>query len=119
MSVDFWIRGGAKAAPGTVCASYEPGHQMHYLHQGQALRSPSEHVRQVLVEGEQLVIVRDLGRRLVWRHHDPQRLADVLGLFPSSRVVYPAFHALRVGPYWFNCADGAFAPCRPAEGETT
>ena len=39
--------------------------------------------------------------------------SHVLGLFPTSRVAYPEFHALRVGPYWFNCARDAFEPCRP------
>ena len=76
-----------------ACTSYAPGHQMHYVHQGQALRSPSQQASNVIVDGHRVVIV--------------------LGLFPTSRVAYPEFHALRVGPYWFNCAAGAFEPCRP------
>ena len=99
---------------GAACDSYAPGHQVHYIHQGQALRSPSLHARNVIVEGHRVIVVLDDGEQLDYHHHDPDRLSSVLGLFPGSRMVYPKFHALRVGPYWFNCAPGAFEPCRPA-----
>lgn len=89
---------------------------MHYIHQGQALRSPSEHARHVILDGSRVVIVRNAGEQLDWRHHDAKRLQEVLGLFPSSRVVYPSFHALRVGPYWFNCAQASFTPCELPSG---
>jgi hypothetical protein len=95
------------------CESYAPGHQVHYIHQGQALRSPSLHARNVIVEGHRVIVVLDDGQQLDYHHHDPDRLSSVLSLFPASRMVYPKFHALRVGPYWFNCAPGEFAPCRP------
>lgn len=98
------------------CDSYAPGHQMHYIHQGQALRSPSIHADHVLVDGNRLLIVLDTGEQLSWHHHDPERLASILGLFPSSRLAYPKFHALRVGPYWFNCAPGPFTPCEIPAG---
>ena len=45
-----------------------------------------------------------------------QAIAETARLFPGSRVVYPKFHALRIGPYWFNCAPGDFTPCRPGAG---
>ena len=96
-----------------ACSSYAPGHQMHYIHQGQALRSPSQQASNVIVEGHRVIIVLEDGSQLDYQHHDPDRLSTVLGLFPTSRVAYPAFHALRVGPYWFNCAPEAFEPCRP------
>lgn len=99
------------------CDLYAPGHQMHYIHQGQALRSPSDRARNVIVEGDRVVVVLDTGEQIDYRHHDPDRLSSVLGLFPASRLVYPKFHALRVGPYWFNCAPGDFEPCR-TESET-
>ena len=86
------------------CDLYAPGHQIHYRHQGQAVRSPSEHVSELLVDGVRLTLVLDDGAELHWHHHDPVRLRRVLDLVPSSRVAYPQFHALRVGPYWFNCA---------------
>lgn len=98
---------------GDSCDSYAPGHLVHYIHQGQALRSPSLHASNVIVEGHRVIVVLDDGRQLDYHHHDPDRLSSVLGLFPASRMVYPKFHALRVGPYWFNCAPGAFEPCRP------
>jgi hypothetical protein len=96
-----------------ACASYAPGHQMHYIHQGQALRSPSQQASNVIVEGHGVIIVLEDGSQLDYQHHDPDRLSSVLGLFPTSRVAYPEFHALRVGPYWFNCAHDTFEPCRP------
>ena len=98
---------------GGTCDSYAPGHQVHYIHQGQALRSPSLHARNVIVEGHRVIVVLEDGAQLDYHHHDPDRLSSVLGLFPGSRMVYPKFHALRVGPYWFNCAPGEFVPCRP------
>jgi hypothetical protein len=98
-----------------TCESYAPGHLMHYLHQGQALRSPSQDARNVIVDGDRVVVILGSGEQLDFQHHEPDRLARVLGLFPASRVLYPRFHALRVGPYWFNCAAGAFEPCDVAD----
>ncbi|QNN52424.1 hypothetical protein [Nocardioides mesophilus] len=100
-----------------VCESYDPGHQMHYIQQGQALRSPSVRAERLLVDGERVELTLASGELLAWRHHDPERLRSVLGLFPSSRVVYRQFHALRIGPYWFNCATDAFRPCLSQPGE--
>ena len=94
-----------------ACESYEPGHQMHYVQQGQALRSPSVRAERAIVDGDRVVLVLDASEQLEWRHHDPARMRSILDLFPSSRVVYRTFHALRVGPYWFNCAPEDFRPC--------
>jgi hypothetical protein len=58
-----------------------------------------------------VIVVLDSGEQLDYRHHEPERLSSVLALFPGSRVVYPEFHALRIGPYWFNCAPDGFDPC--------
>lgn len=107
---------GAETRPGEShprddCESYGPGHQMHYVQQGQALRSSSVRVERVLVDGDRVELHLHTGERFEWRHHDPARLAAVLALFPSARVVYPDFHALRVGPYWFNCAPDVFEAC--------
>jgi hypothetical protein len=89
------------------CDLYAPGHQMHYTHQGRAVRSPATPVSNVIVDGADVTLVLETGRELVWRHHDPARLRRALELVPSKRVVYPGHHALRVGPYWFNCAAGS------------
>jgi hypothetical protein len=99
---------------GVACDLYLPGHQMHYLHQGKAIRSPSRPVRNVVVEGTSVFLLFDGSRQLHWRHHDPDRLSRMLELVPGSRVAYPALHALRVGPYWFNCAaaDTRWEECR-------
>lgn len=102
-----------------TCESYAPGHQMHYLHQGQALRSPSLIARNVIVDGDRVVVIPESGEQLDFRHHDSARLARILGLFPSSRVLYPRFHALRVGPYWFNCAPQSYEPCDVTRSSAT
>ncbi len=99
------------AHDGIACESYEPGHQMHYLQQGKALRSLSVRASEVLVDGDRILLTLESGQSPEWRHHDPARVRSLLGLFPTARVVYPAFHALRVGPYWFNCAPEDFVPC--------
>jgi hypothetical protein len=95
------------------CELYAPGHQMHYQHQGHAVRSPSVKVANAILDGVLLTLVLEEGGELQWRHHDPARLRRILDLVPSSRVAYPHFHALRVGPYWFNCATEAdgWQPC--------
>lgn len=94
-----------------TCESYAPGHLMHYLHQGQAVRSPSLDARNVIVDGDRVIVILENDEQVDFQHHEPDRLARVLGLFPTSRVLYPRFHALRVGPYWFNCAPESFEPC--------
>jgi len=98
-----------------ACESYEPGHQMHYIQQGQALRSPSVRAEGAIVDGDRIVLVLGPSEQFEWRHHDPARLRSILDLFPSSRVVYRTYHALRVGPYWFNCAPQDLHPCPPAD----
>jgi hypothetical protein len=89
---------------GSSCDLYLPGHQIHYTHQGQAVHSPSRVTRDALLEDTLLTLVLDDGESLRWRHHDPERLGRMLELLRSRCVVYEDFHALRVGPYWFNCA---------------
>ena len=86
------------------CDRYSPGHQMHYRHQGDAVRSPSRAATNAILDGTRVTLVMADGTEMAWRHHDPVRLRRILELVPSKRVVYPQFHALRVGPYWFNCA---------------
>lgn len=98
---------GGPAPQEGSCDDYAPGHQIHYQHQGRAVRSPSVQVRELLVEGVRLTLVLEDHTELHWHHHDPVRLRRVLDLVPISRVAYPQFHALRVGPYWFNCATEA------------
>jgi hypothetical protein len=87
-----------------TCDLYSPGHQMHYRHQGQAVRSPSRVVTNAFVDDTTVVLLLDDGQELRWRHHDPDRLRRMLEALPGKRVIYPEHHALRVGPYWFNCA---------------
>ncbi len=91
------LRGGG-------CDLYTPGHQIHYKHQGDAVRSPSCTVLSVLLDGTQVLLALDDGTERVWRHHDPDRLRRILELLRGRCVAYPEQHALRVGPYWFNCA---------------
>ena len=98
---------GGPTPPEGSCDLYAPGHQIHYRHQGQAVHSPSVPVADVLVDGVRLTLVLQDDTELHWHHHDPVRLRRVLDLVPTRRVAYPQFHALRVGPYWFNCASEA------------
>ena len=86
------------------CDLYSPGHQIHYRHQGDAVRSPSRSVANAILDSTRLTHVLADDTELTWRHHDPVRLRRILDLVPIKRVAYPRFHALRVGPYWFNCA---------------
>lgn len=104
--------GGSAGAGSTVaCESYEPGHLMHYVQQGRALRSTSVKAAHVLVDDQVVIVDLADGRTLEWHHHDPVRLRSVLHLFPSSRVVYLEHHALRLGPYWFNCSPEPLGAC--------
>lgn len=93
----------------TTCDLYAPGHQMHYTHLGDAVRSPALTAREVLQEDTVVVLTLHDGRDLHWRHHDPNHLGRILELLRRTCVIYPESHALRVGPYWFNCAGEADA----------
>jgi hypothetical protein len=99
---------------GTGCDSYAPGHLIHYQHQGDAVRSPSLRAHDVRVDGTLVVMHLEDDREVQWRHHDPDRLQRIVELLRGHATAYPDFHALRVGPFWFNCAterDG-FRDCR-------
>jgi hypothetical protein len=102
-----------------ICDLYEPGHQIHYKHQGDAAHSPALEVREALVEGTDVFVVLEDGGELQWRHHDPVRLQRILELVPGRCLAYPQCHALRVGPYWFNCATESqeFQGCRIFNGD--
>jgi hypothetical protein len=104
---------------GTDCDLYAPGHQMHYRHQGEAVRSRSLPARATVVDDTLVLITLEDGRELQWRHHDPERLRRIIESVPGKRVLYPDAHALRVGPYWFNCARASddWQDCRSAEPE--
>ena len=90
-----------------TCDLYSPGHQIHYTHQAEAVHSASRVTRDALLEGTLLTLTFEDGHNLRWRHHDPDRLGRIIDLLRNRCVVYPDFHALRVGPYWFNCCDEA------------
>jgi hypothetical protein len=97
-----------------TCDLYEPGHQLHYKHQGDAARFPPLAVREALVDDTDVILVLDDREELHWRHHDPVRLQRILDLVPGRRLAYPQCHTLRVGPFWFNCATESdeFEDCR-------
>lgn len=90
---------------GNVCNLYAPGHQLHYRHQNDAARSPSRPVTNAILDGTGMTLVLEGGDELSWWHHDPERLRRMLDLVPGHRVAHPDFHALRIGPYWFNTAE--------------
>ena len=106
---------------GNVCDLYAPGHQMHYKHQGNAVRSPAVTVAEVLRDGTEVILGLDDGRELRWQHHDPHRLGRILELLRGKCVIYPEWHALRIGPYWFNCAgeDDEWQECRVSAASRT
>ena len=90
-----------------MCDCYAPGHQMHYHHQEKARHTPSVAVTDALVDGVRVSLVLEDERRLEWRHHDPERLIRILEVLRSTCRVHLEQHAVRVGPYWFNCASGS------------
>jgi hypothetical protein len=105
-----------------LCDSYDPGHQLHYEHQARAATSAPRTVTDTLVEGTELTLQLEDGDELTWSNHDPGRLRRILELVHGQGAAYPQFHALRIGPYWFNCATetDAWHECRlsrPADRE--
>jgi hypothetical protein len=90
-----------------LCELYAPGHQMHYRHQEEARHTASVAVRDTLVDGTRVTLTLEEDRELEWRHHDPERLVRVLEVLRSTCRAHLDQHALRVGPYWFNCATGS------------
>jgi len=91
----------------SMCDVYAPGHQMHYRHQEDARHTSSVAVSDALVDGTRVSLVLEDGRELEWRHHDPERLIRVLEVLRRMCRVHLDQHAMRVGPYWFNCATGS------------
>jgi hypothetical protein len=91
---------------GRDCDLYAPGHQLHYRHLADATHSPAFLVRDAVVDDSRVTLVLEDGRVLRWRHHDAERLERILELMPGASEAHPDAHALRVGPYWFNCATG-------------
>ena len=88
---------GRPAGPGAACAArdgscdlYSPGHQIHYRHQGDAVRSPSRSGRERDPGRHPVTLVLEDDTELRWRHHDPVRLRRILELVPGKRVAYPS-----------------------------
>lgn len=108
------------AVAAAACDLYVPGHQMHYTRQAAAVRSPSRIARSAELEDSLLTLVLDDQETVAWRHHDPERLGRIIELLRGRCVVYRDHHALRVGPYWFNCAgeDDAWQECRSDPGRS-
>lgn len=101
---------------GRSCGLYAPGHLIPYQHQGDAVQSACFPTRDTLLDDALVTLLLDDGSVRRWRHHDPERLGRILDLLRGTCLVYPGFHALRVGPYWFNCAvdDDEWVDCRVA-----
>ncbi|MBB6627140.1 hypothetical protein H5V45_07380 [Nocardioides sp. KIGAM211] len=103
-------------APGLEhdCASFGPGHQLHWQHWKKATAATLVPVSEVDVDGT-LVEVHVAGRQpFHWLHHDPARLRDALAKAEMPILASPQWQALRVDGYWFNCApnDRSFGDCR-------
>ncbi len=94
----------AQLGASALCDLYSPGHQMHYKHQAQAVDSTPLPVRDTLLDGTLLRLVLEDGDVLRWSNHDPLRLSRILELVDVRGAAHPELHALRIGPYWFNCA---------------
>ena len=56
------------------------------------------------LDGTFLGLVLEDGDVLRWSNHDPLRLSRILELVDVRGAAHPELHALRIGPYWFNCA---------------
>lgn len=99
----------------SLCPSYSPGHQMHWIHWRHARMSTPVAVSAIQVEG--FAIRLDLGvfvgDRLLWRHHEPVRLLAALTEGHGPVLAYLDWHALKIGDFWFNCAGkgNAWRPC--------
>ena len=113
---------GSAASPpiqrdGTACDLYAPGHQIHYKHQGDARALPAGGGRDALVDGTGSPWSSRTARSWTGATTTPSGCARILELLRGERVIYPDFHALRVGPYWFNCATEAdrWQDCRYPE----
>lgn len=96
------------------CASFGPGHQLHWQHWKKATAAALVPVSGVDVDGT-VIEVHVSGRAaLHWHHHDPDRLLAALAQAEDPVLASPQWQALRVDGYWFNCApnDRTFAHCR-------
>jgi hypothetical protein len=94
------------------CASYGPGHQLHWTHWKQAATAPAIYVTRVRMEGDVVELLLP-GEPIRWRHHDADRLRAALTNARQPIAAVPEHQMLRVDGYWFNCAsvDAEFTLC--------
>jgi len=95
-----------------TCASYGPGHQLHWKHWKQASSAPAIVVTKVRIVGD-IVELMLPGEPVRWRHHDSTRLKWALKTTRQPIAAVPEHGMLRVDGYWFNCAsvDAEFTLC--------
>lgn len=86
------------------CASFLPGHKLHWSLYKAAASSPTVLVSRVIQDGTAIELVIPGEESLHWKHHDPQRLAAALEGSSSPILACPDWRALRIDGYWFNCA---------------
>jgi hypothetical protein len=98
--------GDPRVPPMTLCQTYRPGHQTHWImwkrHRGEV--EPGV----VLGFEEDQVVVRCAdGTTRRWWHHQPLRLRAAVEAFGADVELVPGLPALVCSGYWFSCREGA------------
>ncbi|MGZ6745549.1 MAG: hypothetical protein ACXVD0_06550 [Nocardioides sp.] len=91
------------AAP-TTCASYDPGHHLHWHQWKQASAAECVPVLDVVQSGTSLEVIFPDRPSVHWHHHDADALAVALRGNRTQILASTTFQALRVDGHWFNCA---------------
>lgn len=86
------------------CQSFLPGHRLHWSHYKKASANTVRVTHVTVRAGQFELTVDGEDTPLRWQHHHPGRLMFALEHATHPILASPAFHALRIDGYWFNCA---------------
>lgn len=104
---------GDPSGASTGCASYGPGHLLHWMQWKKASGDRTLTVQHVIQTGTEVELVVPGQPSLRWYHHDPEGLRRALEHRVTPILAAPRWQALRVDGHWFNCAahGAAFTLC--------
>lgn len=89
---------------GAGCASYLPGHRLHWTQWKHAAAAPHQQVVGVHWHDDGSFEVLTPSRSMQWTHHDPAGLRYAVEHAFEPMEASVQWRMLRIDGMWFNCA---------------